>query len=190
MNQQDPKENLPWYVNKSLPDDELEDIERQLENDESLKQDVEFMNKLRAHLKNSTQSSPGEFGLQRLKQQIKKEASSGTTKRWRNFAVAASLLMVIQAGIMLSLIQQQDVGIVPLSGDTYSGPVLQIQFKDYAKESEIRAIILSINGSIIEGPSTLGIYRVQLADDDIDIIDQRISQLHNKLDLIDFVSAE
>ena len=67
---------------------------------------------------------------------------------------------------------------------------LQVKFKDYATEKEIRAILIDINGSIVAGPSANAIYRVKLGDDDIDIIQERIGLLYKKLDVIEFVSAE
>ncbi len=99
-------------------------------------------------------------------------------------------MLVVQAGFMANMMQQQD-SFAPLSGDGYSANVIQVQFNSNAKESDIRKLLISIDGSIIEGPSNKGLYRIQLKNSDDDVmIDNVIKQLQLQSKVIDFVSEE
>jgi len=190
MNNQKLKENLPWYVNNTLSNEQQAEFEQQLSTDTELQQEVRFLSALHQHIKQDVIHSPGEMGLQRLKRQIKKEAEQNASSHksittWKTFAIAASLVLVVQLGVMINLIQQEDT-FVPLSGNNYSATVIQVQFKDNATERKIRELLISIEGSIIEGPSKNGVYRIQLKTND----DNVVSRLQIQTDVIDFVSKE
>jgi hypothetical protein len=51
-------------------------------------------------------------------------------------------------------------------------------------------LLISINGSIIEGPSTKGLYRIQLKNRDAVMNDDLVKQLQLQSNVIDFVSEE
>jgi len=191
MNKQQIHGNLPWYVNGQLSAEQREEIEQQLKDDPALQQEVAYLERLRRQIKQSTQQTPGEFGLQKLKRDIRQQRTAPLLKRWKTLAVAASLLVVVQAGVMVSMLQPADTGMVPLSGSQYSGQVIQLQFTDGASAAQIRQLLASVNGSIIAGPSASGVYRVRLADSaEQGSFEQRIARLRAQTDVIDFVAAE
>jgi hypothetical protein len=195
MNKDYYRENLPMFINGNLSAEEQADFERELSQDDSLKKEAEFLTAIRGYVKQENVQTPGEMGWHKLKRQIKKESTSNVVShnavnKWRTFAVAASLVLVVQAGFMATMMQQQDT-FAPLSGDDYSENVIQIQFNSNAKASDIQQLLISINGSIIEGPSTKGLYRIQLKKrDDAIMNDNVIKQLQLRSDVIDFVSEE
>jgi hypothetical protein len=43
-------------------------------------------------------------------------------------------------------------------------PQIAIAFAEDTSEKEIRTLLLGINGQLVQGPSMLGVYHVQLAD--------------------------
>jgi hypothetical protein len=194
MNKDYYRENLPMYINGNLTAEEQADFERELSQDDSLKKEAEFLTALRGYVKQENVQTPGEMGWHKLKRQIKKESEStvtthNTTNKWRTFAVAASLILVVQAGFMTNMMQQQD-SFAPLSGDDYPENVIQVQFNSNAKASDIQELLISINGSIIEGPSTKGLYRIQLKNRDAVMNDDLVKQLQLQSNVIDFVSEE
>ncbi len=189
MNKQYYRENLPMYINGSLPAGKRADFEQQLSQDEDLKKEADFLSSIRQFVKNEKVSTPGEMGLFKLKRQIKKESDNKTatntlTKKWRTFAIAASLVLVVQAGVMLSMTQQQDA-FVPLSGSGHADNVVQVQFKSSARENDIRELLISIDASIIQGPSKNGVYRVELKT----LNEETLKQLQ-QAKIIDFVTEE
>ena len=73
----------------------------------------------------------------------------------------ASLLLVLQTGVIFNLIQPKD-SYAPLSGISHTQPTLQIRFNASVSEADMRQALLAIHGQIINGPSANGIYRVSL----------------------------
>ena len=189
MNKQYYRENLPMYINGSLPEDERADFEQQLSQDAELKKEADFLSSVRRYVKDEKITTPGEMGLFKLKRQIKNESENNVatktlTKKWRTFAIAASLMLVVQAGVMVSMTQQQDA-FVPLSGSDYSENVVQVQFKSSTRENDIRALLISLDASIIQGPSKNGIYRIEL----MNLNEETLKQLQ-QAKIVDFVTEE
>ena len=123
MKNQDLKEELPWLINNSLSDDEQNEFIKPLEENADLKLEAKFLSSLRKQIKKNTAHTPGEMGLQKLKRSIKNDDRASRSVKWRYFSIAASLMLVLQAGIMTTLIQQED-NFVPLSGVEYSESVI------------------------------------------------------------------
>ncbi len=190
MNKQYYRENLPMYINGNLTKKELADFERELANDIVLKEEAEFLSAIRRYVKKEQIQTPGDMGLFKLKREIKQQQESASinnklTRKWRMFTVAASLMLFIQAGVMITMTQQED-SFTLLSGSNYSESVMQVQFKNDARQSDINTLLISVNGSIIEGPSKKGIYRIQFDKIDASIIEQ----LQQQSNVIDFVTEE
>lgn len=186
----DLNDDLPWYINGSLPAERQEEIARQLLDNQELKQEAEFLNTLRNHVKQQAINTPGEMGLHRLRREIKNKSgqapsSRKVSKKWSAFAIAASLMLVIQAGFIVSLVHQDDP-YAPLSGTEYPINVIQVQFNSNAKASDIRELLTRISASIIDGPSKKGVYRIQVKHSD----DEVINKLKNSPDVIDFAARE
>lgn len=191
MNEQEIQESLPWYVNNTLTGDEKQSVETALADNGDLQQEVTFLQSLRDALQQQPApvSSPGDLGWQRLKRQLQTATPTVKSGRgWRAFAVAASLVAVIQAGY---IIQQRESapGIVPLSGSHYEGPVLQIQFKDSATEASIRALLFRYQARMIDGPSASGVYRIAVKNGHRSIA-QTVTALRQNSDIVDYVAEE
>lgn len=153
--------DLPWYVNNTLDAARQQQIKNQLSQDATLQQEADFLQHIRQQIKNSGDATPGEFGWQKLQRQIKQSSVSANNRRWQVFAVAASLLLVLQTGVIFNLIQPKD-SYAPLSGISHTQPTLQIRFNASISEADMRQALLAIHGQIINGPSANGIYRVSL----------------------------
>src|SRR3546814_10054597 len=98
---------LPWYVNGTLADDELRQVEAYLARSSHARDEVELLRALRQQVKDEKiEASPGALGLQRLQRQISQDGGqTGPARRtaavagfWRPLAVAACLAVVVQAG--------------------------------------------------------------------------------------------
>jgi len=159
------RELLPWFINGTLSAGEQQEVERLLSEDEQARQEVEFLRALRKGVKDTAQGSPGEFGLRRLKQQIAQEkresADTETPRWWRPALAAAALVIIIQGGVLLNVLPDRD-GYTPLSGAEGDIAVLQIQFEPTATEAQIREMLQDVNGILIDGPSAVGLYRIQI----------------------------
>ena len=185
MKNKEKQEMLPWYINGSLSMKERAQVERSFESSEELNKELNFLKSIRQHVKGEVPNSPGEMGLQRLRREIKQEPKSASITKWRAFSIAASLVVVVQLGLIANLTRTSDL-YIPLSDNSYPGNTIQIQFKSTATAGDINSLLLELGGVIIDGPSALGIYRIKLKTVD-DVMLQRINQ-HK--DIVDFVAEE
>ncbi len=182
---------LPFYVNRSLEQPELTAVEELLARSDEARQEVAFLEGLRQGIKDQPQgNSPGALGLKRLQREIArhKETSSSETNEtgaqasdrarraqenaqggvavwWRHLAVAACLMLAVFGSLTISGGPGSgwlgtDRG--PELAGSSNGAVLQVTFQPDATEAAIRSLLLETGLSIKEGPSSLGIYQLNL----------------------------
>lgn len=193
---------LPWYVNGTLEGEELRQVESYLERSSHAREEVELLRALRRQVKDEAiESSPGELGLQRLKRQIKQEGQQPGADRmtgrtlsvasfWRPLAVAACLVVMIQAGVMIGLGDFGGEVEVAGGGAGLSAPVLQVTFAPDATEQEIRDVLQSAGASIADGPNALGVYRLRLVDPDATTVDEALATLNASSDVVTFAERD
>src|SRR3546814_20830111 len=102
---------LPWYVNGTLADDELRQVEAYLARSSHARDEVELLRALRQQVKDEQiEANPGALGLQRLKRPIRQDGGeTGPARRpaavagfWSAMAVARRLAVVVTASAMLA----------------------------------------------------------------------------------------
>lgn len=158
----DAEKLLPFYLNDTLTDDENKNVEQALTDYPELKQELDFLDKLSDQLQRQSENlnSPGELGLKRLQQQLKKTPEK-SNYGWRISAIAASVLLLTQTVVTL----QMDESVIYLpAGGAYDseikGTLLSVTFAPNASEQQIRTVLLEADSRIINGPSALGIYQI------------------------------
>ena len=162
-----PAELLPWFVNETLSTEEQRTVEEHLETCPQCQQEIELLQKMRTHVKDIRTESPGEFGLNRLLNTVRNDrtvaAPPPPSSRWwqTGFAIAASLIIFIQAGLLIDT-WYISKPMIPLSGSQEHELVLQVSFSPTTTEAQIRDVITAVHGRFIDGPSSLGIYRIRL----------------------------
>ena len=163
-----PADLLPWFVNNTLSDKDRLEVESHVKTCLHCQQEVLLLQRMRAHVKELPVESPGDIGLNRLLHQVRNEKKPkplpvrSWTEKWRtSLAIAASLIICIQAGLLMDA-WYLSKPMIPLSGTQQSHLVLQVSFVPTATEAEIRESIHTVNGTVIDGPSALGIYRIRL----------------------------
>ncbi len=197
--QEHPAELLPWFVNETLSTEDRQTVEQHLESCPQCQQEITLLQKMRTHVKEIRTESPGEFGLNRLLSRVRNDRAvtespqHPPTQRWQNWlAIAASLIIVIQAGLLIDT-WYISKPMIPLSGPEEHGLVLQVSFTPTSTEAQIREVISAIHGRFIDGPSSLGIYRIRLDDQgtsDKSTIKSAIEHLREKTEIILHVSQE
>jgi hypothetical protein len=189
------EECLPFYVNGRLGEPEMLWMQGFLAKHPEAEKYLEIDQTLKSALHDQLPDWAADQGLQAMMQRIqtgtkttasaiKKPSKSWldsilnvfspayTTPRW---AFAITLLMV-QTGIIGWLMANKSMPIVPDYAQTRSvgepkaqqGPVLQITFKATATESDIRLLLVKINGVLVGGPGQLGNYLVKVSPDQIE----------------------
>jgi anti-sigma factor RsiW len=188
---------LPFYVNGTLSAEERRQVESYLERSSHARDEVALLRALRQQVKDEAiENSPGELGLQRLKREIKQaeqappsgDRMTGRTitvaSFWRPLAVAACLVVMVQAGVMVGLggFGGGDT-VEPASG---TAAVMQVTFAPDATEEQIRELLQSAGASIADGPTALGIYQLRLVDAEATSVDEALTTLRANGDVVTF----
>jgi len=199
---------LPFYVNGTLEGEELAAIEAYLARSETARAEAAYLQQLRHAIKaQPAVSAPGELGLKRLQRELSREraatetgaraservrsaqhaARSAVAGWWRPLAIAACLALVVLAGALT--FELSNGGGEPMLAGGASAAQLQVTFNAQASEGDIRVLLQSIDASIVDGPSALGVYRLRLGGTSSDAtIADALRQLRQRGDLIE--SAE
>lgn len=160
---------LPWLANNTASDEERRDAEAYVEENTDAASELEFLKKLREGVKQaSADASPGELGLARLRRRIAEEAPAATrastrTQWWQAAAIAATVLVAIQAAFLFGDFDQGG-GLTTATGPGTEGPAIQVTFVGEANEAAIRDLLFALDLEIVEGPSAAGVYRLSLHD--------------------------
>lgn len=158
---------LPFYLNGSLETTESKLVEQAMQQDLSLQQDLDFLRSLQQQTQQKTMAtSPGEIGLKRLLRQIQQPVSiaastSQPTQGWKWAAIAASLLLVVQTST--TLLPSDDYQAAGQQGKHLQPDVsLTVTFSPDVSEQQLRDLLIQHRITIIDGPSALGVYQLQL----------------------------
>lgn len=154
------RENLPWLVNDTLPEDQQKEVQAMLNESDQLREDEAFWRAMRREVRNmALPAAPRELGWRRLKRDIRRDTRQQQRTRWRRLAIAASVLIVAQAALV-TLPTLREEGGYQMASSTRVGTTLLVQFQDRATAAEIQSLLNEYGLIIIDGPSAAGLYTV------------------------------
>ncbi len=191
-----PDELLPWFVNGTLSNEEQQVVESHIQSCPQCQQEISLLQSIRIQTKDVAIQSPGEIGLNRLLHDVQKERNESKTSTlthnvgWKNgLAIAASFIIFIQAGLLIDA-WFLSKPLVPLAGPQHHNAHLQISFVSSATATQIQQVLQTVQGTIVEGPSPLGIYRIRLEHtlSDNTQLEQTIQQLRQETTIIQHVA--
>jgi hypothetical protein len=135
---QHPDELLPWLANGTLAGAERQSVEAHVATCARCRRELAWFETLRssvAELENA--QPPGEFGLNRLLRDIRRQPQQAERRRWLAPALAASLAVVALQGVLLAQFWTRSETIAPLGRLMLDADVLQIRFDPRAIESAV-----------------------------------------------------
>jgi hypothetical protein len=160
---QHPDKLLPWLANNTLAGAERVEVEAHVASCERCRRELAYLESLRGSIADMENvPGPGEFGLNRLLQDVRRQPRHAQRRRWLAPALAASLAVIVLQGVMLAQMWMHPANIVPLGRELQDADVLQIRFEPRATEADIRSALQAVGANVIDGPGALGIYRVRL----------------------------
>ncbi|MGB3561537.1 MAG: zf-HC2 domain-containing protein [Thermoanaerobaculia bacterium] len=191
MRHQDVWEVLPWFVNGSLEDQELEQVERHLAGCEECRHEASELQQIARIMVGAGASMvmPDEAFPELLsKIEEAERRDSAPWGRWlrpdgwpRRLLLASSagpfLRPVLAAGLVViallaAILWRQTAPAPPETFRTLSDPVpvvestgLQVRmvFSSEVDEGTLRSLLLEVGGQIVGGPSPYGVYTVELS---------------------------
>jgi len=184
-------ELLPFYVNGTLPDSDRAWVEDYLREHPSAGAQLRWYESLQTKLREDVPPVSSEVGLERALQRIHREgpapqrarrpAAPGLGERLREWfamltpqaalrpALAAALaVVVVQSGFLFHLAgenESEGSQLRALKATVVDkGPYLKVSFKPDARETDIRLLLVEVNGSLAGGPGQLGDYYLRVPE--------------------------
>ncbi len=156
---------LPFWVNGTLDPAESAMVEAAIEADPALGDEAGVLSRTRAAMQAEHLASPGEFGLARLKRAIAEEQRQ-PRPRWHLPAIAASVAALVTAGgiYLVAGPMAERGGLYTQASGEPASPSMTVAFRPDATEKEIANLLLSRGLVITDGPSALGLYRLEPAE--------------------------
>ena len=179
---------LLFYVNGTLDAQERARIEGALDTDSNLRMQVATLQQVRANMhETEREHSPGEFGLARLMRDIEKETrSTGYLPKQGALLVASVVAAAVAIGSAL-FITRGDVGYQQASGGA-DRQRFAVAFQPDAPEQAISQLLLEFKLEIVEGPSAIGLYRLDpRRNDDLETL---LSELRSRIDIVESIQLE
>ncbi len=194
-------ELLPFYVNDTLSPDDRAWFEAYLREHPAANEELHWVDSLQARLREDVPAVSSEVGMERVLRRIRSEhpapqrprqsAQRSTLQRAREWlaslvpqpmlrpAFAAALAVVVAQGAVIAMLVGQhddDSQIRALQATVVDhGPYLKVNFKPDARETDIRLLLVKVNGSLAAGPGQLGDYYVRVPEEHIAAAQQAIA---------------
>ncbi|MES2817530.1 MAG: hypothetical protein V4812_00900 [Pseudomonadota bacterium] len=167
-------ELLPWYLNDSLAEPEREQVQALLARSAEARESLDALRRLAQAVRaeeqtlNAEQAPPLEMGWARLQRSLQQQAKAPARRDWwkPSLAAAAALMVALQMGILMRPADtESDWRLQSGAGSQQQlsgGYRLQLRFVDQAQWQQVRALLLELDGLLIDGPSVLGMVQVYI----------------------------
>jgi anti-sigma factor RsiW len=174
MNNERFAELLPWYVNGSIDAADRSWVDSYLADHPAARSELAWFESLQTKIQDAIPAVPATIGLARVMNRIR-AAQPTLSQRISNFigsfalrpALALSLLgvVVIQGGVIIGMLRGQQEAVEMRAANPIAvqeGPLVKVNFAPDAKESDIRLLLVSVQGTLAGGPGQLGDYYVRV----------------------------
>ncbi|MCR9089334.1 MAG: hypothetical protein NXH97_21655 [Rhodobacteraceae bacterium] len=165
----DREDRLLAYLQNRLPAEEREEFEAEMAANRGLAAEVAALRAVRAELAAEDGLSRPDAGWARLSAALDAESEPANLNRpvrlslWQAAGLVVAAVMLWQIAIVPNLTDPGDAEYQTVTEDR-TGPVLQVIFDADASMGEISALLRSHDGTILDGPSALGLYRIAFPD--------------------------
>jgi hypothetical protein len=161
---------VPLYVKGLLPDAQRKEIEEAMDECPSLREEIKSWHALECAYQSieSFLLQPSSSLFEKIVDRIEEPKNPGLLNRlfgsptvsWA--LVTAQFLLILSLGFYIMQERHEYKTMSAPSVTTKDSIMINVIFQDQATESEIRKLLLKINGGIVEGPSRSGLYRIGL----------------------------
>ena len=152
---------LPWFVNGTLDESELDLVNTHLEHCADCRRAVELEMDLAQKISAPIETPGPNFEVVRVQlrgvRQHRRQA-----RRWRAGAAATASILILVASLFLLVPEQDEYQGLTSTPGSAAGPIVQLVFAPQTTERELRTLLLESGGQVIDGPSPRGVYRISL----------------------------
>lgn len=214
MTHQEVIELLPWYANATLSEAERREVSDHLSDCAACRAEleeltlfqsavVEAAGELQAPSSARFRQAMAEIeSFERARHAAREESHAGWIERIREALlgwfgpmpsfgralVAAQFVLILGlAGGLGYTLRERDYSTLSGTTQTAGSARLAIRFNEGISETEMRQLLRGIDGKIVDGPSALGIYTIELAAKDNAAIDKIVENLRTKTSIVTYV---
>jgi hypothetical protein len=168
-------ELLPWYVNGSIDAADRAWVDSYLRDHPEARAELAWFESLQTRIKETIPAVPATIGLARAMHLIRGDRPTVAERISAFFgglgmrpAMALSLLaiIVVQGGVIANMMSQAREDAVEMRAmraqNVEEGPLVKVNFTPDARESDIRMLLVSVQGTLAGGPGQLGDYYVRV----------------------------
>lgn len=169
------EELLPWYVNGSLGAEDRAWVDAYMERHPEARGELDWYRSLQARVQENAPAVPATIGLARTMRLIQGDrptlaerigAFFGNFGMRPSYALAALAVMAVQSGVILNLLgsarDTEDEIRALHAVRVEEGPMLKVSFAPDAKETDIRMLLVQVQGELAGGPGQLGDYYLRV----------------------------
>jgi hypothetical protein len=168
-------ELLPWYVNGSIDAADRAWVDSYLAEHPEARSELAWYESLQTRIHETVPAVPATIGLARAMNLIRGDRPTIAERISAFFgsfamrpAMALGLLgvIVLQSAVianMMNQVKDDETEMRALRAkDVAEGPLVKVNFAPDAKESDIRLLLVSVQGTLTGGPGQLGDYYVRV----------------------------
>ncbi|RLA94386.1 MAG: hypothetical protein DRG69_05380 [Deltaproteobacteria bacterium] len=199
---------LPWYVNGTLDEVEEESLREHIAHCVICQRELQAVQHERGLYRSVMEEVPVPSTFSRLLSEIKMAERDGFWRKVLSLLEGplewprpALVLLAVQAVLIVALVAVLSLnpwgvgeGLYrTLSGPqqvAFEGPRLQILFREDVPEQLIRETLLEIGGTIVRGPTPMGVYTIELPPGTSRQELQRILSTLRRKEFVRFVGVE
>jgi anti-sigma factor RsiW len=196
---------LPWYVNGTLADVERNQIARHLETCEDCRVELEEISNLKAGLTAIYDAQPGSSAqtARAVLAAVAAEVRAGRSRpssqgswlesidQWfRSLFTAqwvptlAAMLFVAQIGLLLWISMPPEDGQITTRSLGMQTVKLAVAFQPSSSEEQIRALLQSLQGRVVDGPAQDGTYIIEVTAADASVKQNKVELLKKRTDIV------
>jgi hypothetical protein len=168
-------ELAPWYVNGSLSATDRTWVDNYLTRNPEARSELAWFQSLQTRIKETIPEVPATIGLNRAMARIRADQPT-LAERFGAFvasltmkpalSMALAVVVLLQGGVIVNMMknaQEEATEMRALRGQTVEeGPLVKVNFAPDARESDIRMLLVSVQGTLAGGPGQLGDYYVRV----------------------------
>lgn len=188
---------IPAYLRGELTDAERQDIEKHAKANPAIAADIEFQKNLKSALsRDEGEFEPGELGWARLSKAMETTPDLDVEEKprnyWRYAAMILAVSTVAQGGLLGLLASDKnqdtpDAKYVTVSEAPKTAFSSKFGFKQDAMTADLTQALQSVDGTIINGPSSLGLYEVGFKSERACL--EAVEKFGNEPSIVETVSA-
>lgn len=180
------------YLQNRLDPTARDRFEATMADDTSLAAEVDLMRSVRADLANGPKHENADAVWDKISATINTAPQAANENRppWMQVLQYAAVALLAVASWQFAVVPRiaDTPDVFRTASEASDAVVLQVKFADSATIAQIGAVLAEINGTISDGPSTLGIVRVSFADEGVR--QQAFETLTERSALVEFVQPQ